>query len=55
MHRLVIFRLDYRNVLYMGLPLETAQKIQPVWNAAACILMEASRLEYMIPMLWGLC
>lgn len=38
-HVLVIWRLDYYNILYMGLPMKIVQKMQLVENAAACVVM----------------
>lgn len=35
-HTLVALQLDYCNVLYVGLPLKTTQKLQLVQNASVC-------------------
>lgn len=43
---LILTQLDCCNVLYMGLPLKTIQKLQQVWNAAAWAVLGASRMVH---------
>lgn len=48
---LVTSRLNYCNVLYVGLPLDMAQKLQLVQNAAECIWTGANRFQHITPVL----
>ena len=41
-HALVISRLDYCNVLYVGLPLKVTRKLQLIQNAAARLVTRSS-------------
>lgn len=56
-HALVALRLDYRNVLCMGLPLEMAQfmKLQLRQNAAERMLVGASKFQHVTPILKKSC
>lgn len=48
---LVTSRLNFCNVLYVGLPLDMAQKLQLVQNAAECIWTGANRFQHITPVL----
>ncbi|XP_061471923.1 uncharacterized protein LOC133379865 [Rhineura floridana] len=50
-HALVTSKLDYCNVLYMGLPLRTVQKLQLVKNAAARLVTGTRWFEHVKPIL----
>uniref|UniRef100_A0A803SZA6 Reverse transcriptase domain-containing protein n=1 Tax=Anolis carolinensis TaxID=28377 RepID=A0A803SZA6_ANOCA len=50
-HTLVTTRLDYGNVLYVGLPLKTARKLQLVQRAAARLITGAAYREHTTPLL----
>lgn len=50
-HALVTSQVDYYNVVYMELPWETTWKLQMVQNAAASMLMGASRFYHITPLL----
>lgn len=48
---LVICRMDYRNVLYTGLPLKCIWKLQLVQSAAAWAVFGAPRMAHVTPLL----
>lgn len=50
-HALVTSSLDYRNMVYLGLPLKTAQKCQMVQNSTAHMLIGVRRTDHITPIL----
>uniref|UniRef100_A0A670II27 Reverse transcriptase domain-containing protein n=1 Tax=Podarcis muralis TaxID=64176 RepID=A0A670II27_PODMU len=50
-HALVISRLDYYNVLYVGLPLKVTWKLQLIQNAAARLVTGSGRRDHITPVL----
>ncbi|KAF7246446.1 AT-rich interactive domain-containing protein 2 [Varanus komodoensis] len=50
-HALVTSRLDFRNALYVGLPLKTVRTLQLVQNRAARLLTGTGRYAHMTPVL----
>ena len=50
-HALITSQLDYCNVLYVWLPVESVRKIQWVQNAAVRLLTEAGYRDYITPLL----
>ena len=53
-HALIILRLDYCNVLYMGLPLKLTRKLQVVQNVAARLLSRVKKYHHISPILAAL-
>ena len=53
-HVLVVSRLDYCNVLYVGLPLRLMQKLQMVQNTAARLLTGRKKISSHFPHSGGL-
>lgn len=51
-HAFVTSRLNYGNVLCLGLPLEMIWKFQLVQNAVAQMLVRASKFQHVTPILW---
>lgn len=53
-HALVTSRLDYYNVIYVGIPLKTMWKLQLVQNTAACTILPTPWFTYVTPLLCDL-
>ena len=53
-HVLVVPRLDYCNVLYVGLPLRLIRKLQMVKNTAARLLTGVRKCQHVSPTLAAL-
>lgn len=53
-HAFINSRLDYCNMLYIGLPLKTILKLQLVHNAVAHLLKGVGKQEHITPVLQGL-